>query len=167
MAALGATVTGRPARLGSARHGTPWSERDGTITNRKSGGRSRGRSSRSSRVAAASTAASATLPVGPGQAQQGGQQRRQVAGGVRGAQRAERQRPARAADDGMEHAIALGELDEDATLQAGGEVGGTQPALTAQPGAGPGPAAVAQLLLGGPESATEAHELPRPGVRLP
>ena len=166
-AALGATVTGRPARLGSARHGTPWSERDGTIDQPdvrreverpeqpvvEGGGRVDGR-------------IQPALSVGPGQAHQGGQQRRQVAGGVRGTQRVERQRPAGAADDGMEHTVALEQLDEDTTVEAGGQVGGTQPARTAEAGAGPGPAAIAQLLLGGPESAAEAHELPRPGVRL-
>ena len=53
-----------------------------------------------------------------------------------------------------------------ATVEAGGQVGRAQPARSAEAGAGPGPAAVAQLLLGGPESAAEAHELPRPGVHL-
>ena len=102
--------------------------------------------------------------VGPGQAQQCGRQRRQVAGHVRRAQPAQRQRPARAADDRMELAVALEQLDEHAAVEPGGQLRRPQPARTAEPGSRPGPAAIAELLLGAPQPPAEAHELPRPGV---
>ena len=60
----------------------------------------------------------------------------------------------------MEDTIALEQLDEDTTVEAAGQVGRPQPARTAEAWAGPGPAAIAHLLLGDPETPAEAHELP-------